>query len=178
MSKGLFLSLFFSFMAHALVIGIDASSPSSNLLLSLKSSDSLPASQDGERITVGLKVSSKSLPKTKAASEPQGAKKELPSQSADAAPAVRLDRPTLIGDSAPEYPAIARRKGQVGDVSLVFSIGADGTVINPRIDKSSGHSLLDQSALNFLIGRRYQLPEGLRAASLSEQKLTISYRLD
>lgn len=45
------------------------------------------------------------------------------------------------------YPAVARRQGWRGQVTVSFLVGADGDVENLRIVSSSGHRLLDQQAL-------------------------------
>lgn len=180
MSKGLFLSIFLSFVAHALVIAVDASSATPSFLpFSLKTSEQA----GGERLVVGLK--SAAIKKTKTPPSPssptsknQQASPEEQSGGESSAPAVTLDRPSLIGDDQPEYPALARRKQQVGDVYLVYRIAADGTVASPRIERSSGHPLLDQSALDFIRTRRYHLPPHWNSAATNEQKLTISYRLE
>lgn len=46
----------------------------------------------------------------------------------------------------PEWPKEALRKGQTGTVTLAFLIGLDGTVLESRVEKSSGHAQLDLAA--------------------------------
>jgi TonB family protein len=46
----------------------------------------------------------------------------------------------------PQYPRNARRKGQQGEVTLLLSIFADGTVHHVEITRSSGYASLDDSA--------------------------------
>lgn len=46
----------------------------------------------------------------------------------------------------PEYPRNAARSGQEGTVTLQFLIGANGRVVESRIDKTSGSRELDRTA--------------------------------
>lgn len=46
----------------------------------------------------------------------------------------------------PYYPAADLQAGHAGTVYLAFLVGADGKVMDARIDKSSGHEGLDSSA--------------------------------
>lgn len=46
----------------------------------------------------------------------------------------------------PEYPRAALRNEETGTVTLAFLIGADGTVQDSRVERSSGHRRLDEAA--------------------------------
>ncbi len=46
----------------------------------------------------------------------------------------------------PEYPRASLRDEEIGTVSLAFLIGADGTVLDSRVERSSGHRRLDEAA--------------------------------
>jgi TonB family protein len=48
----------------------------------------------------------------------------------------------------PKYPWICRKRGQEGRVSLVVQTNEEGNVISVNLHESSGHALLDQSALS------------------------------
>ncbi|MBF0142923.1 MAG: energy transducer TonB [Magnetococcales bacterium] len=48
------------------------------------------------------------------------------------------------------YPPEARRRGLVGVVSVALTLGADGALIEARVDRSSGAPLLDEAALKAL----------------------------
>jgi protein TonB len=47
----------------------------------------------------------------------------------------------------PDYPRAARKRGQEGTVVLSLVIGADGSVQDVSVERSSGYPLLDQSAV-------------------------------
>lgn len=55
--------------------------------------------------------------------------------------------PLYKENSPPEYPAIARVRGYEGIVLVSAQILPDGRVGDVRIRKSSGYSILDQSAV-------------------------------
>ncbi len=50
------------------------------------------------------------------------------------------------GGRLPSYPAAARRRGIEGTATLSLDVAADGTVASVRLEKSSGHRLLDDAA--------------------------------
>lgn len=52
--------------------------------------------------------------------------------------------------SKPEYPAASVRAQETGLVVLQFLIGADGTAIDSKVDKTSGFRRLDEAARNAL----------------------------
>jgi periplasmic protein TonB len=62
-------------------------------------------------------------------------------------PAVRTGA-TSISSSCeqPEYPAISRRAGEEGIVTLEFIIGVDGRVVQSKVASSSGYPRLDEAA--------------------------------
>ena len=49
-----------------------------------------------------------------------------------------------------KYPNEAFKQNQEGTVSVRFKFGRDGTILGVWIDKSSGHPLLDQAALDMI----------------------------
>jgi TonB family protein len=52
------------------------------------------------------------------------------------------------GNVAPLYPGAARRLGEQGEVRLDVHVGADGTVLEVRLRRSSGSTTLDRSAID------------------------------
>lgn len=56
-----------------------------------------------------------------------------------------------------EYPASAQRRRQEGVVMLYIAIDRDGQVLEARLDKGSGHALLDAAALA-MVERAAPLP--------------------
>jgi protein TonB len=53
----------------------------------------------------------------------------------------------LSGNAPPRYPLIARRKGWEGTVVIELRISDSGQVQEARIERSSGHAILDDAAL-------------------------------
>lgn len=51
-----------------------------------------------------------------------------------------------VSCTPPQYPAISHRLEEEGTVRLLFLIGADGNVVQSRVERSSGHSRLDEAA--------------------------------
>jgi TonB family protein len=71
---------------------------------------------------------------------------------AGAAPHKKND-PKHIGASAdfkscakPVYPAEALKTRREGVVTLAFLVGADGSMVESKVEKSSGHADLDEAA--------------------------------
>ena len=58
-----------------------------------------------------------------------------------------LARPNASQNSAPIYPDVARKKGWAGTIILQAKISAQGTVESLKILQSTGHDVLDQSAI-------------------------------
>lgn len=73
------------------------------------------------------------------------------------------------------YPMLARQRNWQGEVLLAFRLEQDGRISDARIARSSGHSLLDQAALNAL-GTVGALGEILPRSLTLE--LPVIYRLE
>ena len=75
-------------------------------------------------------------------------------------PKITAAIPIYLKNPKPTYPMIARRRGYEGTVVLMVEVLSDGRVGSLRIEKSSGYSCLDESALKavekwmFIPGRR------------------------
>lgn len=76
--------------------------------------------------------------------------------------------PRYRDNPRPDYPRAARLKGWEGLVLVDAEVGADGTVGDVRLKASSGHAVLDRSALaavrdwKFEPGRRMGVPVRMR----------------
>jgi periplasmic protein TonB len=91
------------------------------------------------------KIQRKSLnSKTTAAPSPQKPNKKLIQSTA---PVSVKASPLYAKNPKPDYPALARRRGWDGTVILSVFISEKGAADRVRIHTSSGHSLLDKSAL-------------------------------
>ncbi|MBE9485828.1 MAG: energy transducer TonB, partial [Chloroflexi bacterium] len=55
--------------------------------------------------------------------------------------------PIFSENSLPTYPRSARRRGWEGEVWLRVRVAESGQVLKVRIERSSGHSILDRAAL-------------------------------
>lgn len=75
------------------------------------------------------------------------------------------------------YPMSARRKDETGTTLVAFSILGDGTLTRIRIAKSSGHSGLDQAALQamYRLGRFKPIPKSFGRRSWA---LRVPIRFD
>ena len=59
---------------------------------------------------------------------------------------------------APTYPLEAARNEWQGEVILAFLVGVDGNVVASKIERSSGHQVLDEQARTFLAACRHFKP--------------------
>lgn len=76
------------------------------------------------------------------------------------------------------YPPVARRQGWEGTVWLGLRVQSDGQLDGIRLERSSGHAVLDDSALNSLrrVGNLAEAGGWLEGRSLDMQ-LPVIYRL-
>jgi protein TonB len=63
------------------------------------------------------------------------------------------------------YPTIARRMGWAGEVVLTFVLTRDGNAEDVRVRDSSGHDVLDQSAMQ-AVYRSLPLPHANEAVRI------------
>ncbi len=78
-----------------------------------------------------------------------------PSGAADISPSslpLKEAMPIYKSNPAPDYPAVARRRGFEGTVILEALVNRDGRVTDLRLLQSSGHAVLDQAALSSVKG--------------------------
>jgi eukaryotic-like serine/threonine-protein kinase len=72
-------------------------------------------------------------------------------------PAVAVREATPIAQSAPRFPARARRRGvRSGNVSIAFSVDRTGQVRNPVVIESNPTGIFDEAALESVNQWRYQ----------------------
>ena len=74
---------------------------------------------------------------------------------------------------APEYPPLALRRGLQGSVTLSITVDESGLITAIAVKRSSGYSLLDHSALDF-VKKHWIIPP---AADSRQYESTITYRL-
>lgn len=63
--------------------------------------------------------------------------------------------PSLQTDVEPDYPREARKKGYEGSVEMNLLVGVNGEVREARVVTSSGHDILDETALQLARKLRY-----------------------
>ncbi len=128
------------------------------------------------------------VPKMPAAPSDTAARKATPAQAAPAEHAGGTDRDeplveakfdvATLRNPKPPYPLAARRQGIEGRVLLSAHVRADGACGEVRLKQSSGHGLLDQSALDTVRHWRF-LPARRGNASMdSWVDIPISFRLE
>lgn len=72
----------------------------------------------------------------------------------------------------PHYPKLAERRGWTGTVVLLIDVLPDGSVVDVRVEKSSGHTILDDAALRTVATWRFT-PSGGPARSTHGQAVTV-----
>jgi protein TonB len=82
-----------------------------------------------------------------------------------------------LNNPKPAYPLAARRRGIEGRVLVSAHVHADGACAEVRLKRSSGHSLLDESALNAV--RRWRFLPARRAGAPIDSwvDVPVSFRL-
>lgn len=74
---------------------------------------------------------------------------EVPVTSPTLPPTLLTDTvPVLLEAVAPLYPLSARERGQEGWVELSFIVSADGRVLDPIVERSSGQAVFERAALD------------------------------
>ena len=85
---------------------------------------------------------------------------------------------TTLHNPKPPYPLTARRKGIEGRVLLAAHVRGDGSCSEVRLKHSSGHGLLDRSALDTVRRWRFLPARRGNAAVDSWVEIPISFRLE
>jgi len=83
-------------------------------------------------------------------------------------------RPVYRKNPSPEYPGLARKRGYQGTVFLEALVGADGNVKDLRLLVSSGHPMLDKSALESV--KKWVFKPGMRGGQRVEMWVRIPIR--
>lgn len=76
------------------------------------------------------------------------------------------------------YPPLARRRGQEGRVILTIIVDPEGKVRHAKVDKSSGHAILDEAAITAVQAARFNPAKNLAGAAIpSSYKLPFNFKL-
>ena len=91
--------------------------------------------------------------------------------------AITEARPDYLRNPAPIYPDAARRQSQEGTVILLAFIDKEGHPVTVKIDKSSGHFLLDQAAMKAVEKWRFRSAMLGGIAVKSSVRVPVKFKL-
>jgi protein TonB len=83
----------------------------------------------------------------------------------------------VLGVSKPKYPSLSRRRSEEGRVVLAVEIRADGTHGSIEIVHSSGHSRLDQAAVQALKRGKFVPAREAGQPVTSTKRVAFTFRL-
>jgi protein TonB len=83
----------------------------------------------------------------------------------------------ILGVSKPKYPGLSRRRNEEGRVVLAVEIRADGTHGSIEIVHSSGHSRLDQAAVQALRRAKFVPAKRNGEPVTSTKQVAFTFRL-
>lgn len=114
---------------------------------------------------------------------PKAAPAVVPRPAPAPAPAVQhtVVQPSL-GDASsscrPEYPSVSRDLQEEGTVVVRFTVNENGSVSDPQIETSSGHSRLDRAMLNKLANCTFTAGTVDGKPARMQGRLKYTFRLD
>jgi protein TonB len=76
-----------------------------------------------------------------------------------------------------EYPKASLMNEEQGDVKMSFLVGADGNVVESKLEKSSGFKNLDKAALKALSGCKFKPGTKDGAVAQTWTKVDYSWKL-
>ncbi len=90
--------------------------------------------------------------------------------------AIQEATPLYQSNPPPAYPRMARRRGLEGTVTLAVTVLKDGSVNKVRLHKSSGHTLLDKSALKTV--KRWRFSPGTKNGRPATMEVLVPVRFN
>jgi protein TonB len=76
-----------------------------------------------------------------------------------------------------EYPKASLMNEEQGDVTMAFLVGADGNVMDSKVEKSSGYKNLDKAALKALSACKFKPGTKDGAVAQTWTKVDYSWKL-
>ena len=76
-----------------------------------------------------------------------------------------------------EYPKASLMNEEQGDVKMAFLVGADGNVVEAKLEKSSGFKNLDKAAMKALSGCKFKPGTKDGAVAQTWTKVDYSWKL-
>lgn len=101
-----------------------------------------------------------------------------PGGPASLAPGLPDGEAQPIGSIQPEYPPLSRRLGEAGEVVVVVSVEADGSVSGAQVETSSGHERLDEAARRALLAAHFHPAAAEGKPRASSKRMRIEFRLE
>lgn len=83
-----------------------------------------------------------------------------------------------LANKSPQYPKLARQRGQEGAVTLRVEVSAEGQALSVTVLTSSGHSLLDKAAVDAVKKWRFSPARKNGAPIPGEAEITVEFRLE
>lgn len=77
-----------------------------------------------------------------------------------------------------DYPKASLMNEEQGTVTMSFLVGADGTVLESKVDKSSGYKNLDKAAIKALSACKFKPGTKDGAPSQGWTRIDYAWRLD
>lgn len=117
--------------------------------------------------------------RTSAASAPPAAVSAPAASTAVTEAAAATPEPLgALENKSPQYPKLARQRGQEGEVTLRVEVSGQGQALNVSIQKSSGHSLLDKAALDAVKKWRFRPARQNGAPVPGTAVVIVEFRLE
>ena len=76
-----------------------------------------------------------------------------------------------------EYPKASLMNEEQGDVTMAFLVGADGNVVDSKVEKSSGYKNLDKAAIKALSACKFKPGTKDGAVAQTWTKVDYSWKL-
>jgi protein TonB len=83
-----------------------------------------------------------------------------------------------IGKCKAEYPKASLMNEEQGTVSMSFLVAPDGSVVESKVDKSSGFKNLDKAAIKALTGCKFKPGTKDGAPAQTWTKVDYAWKLD
>ena len=99
--------------------------------------------------------------------------------SATSAAAMAAEVPATIDakNCKAEYPKASLMNEEQGDVKMAFLVGADGNVVDSKLEKSSGFKNLDKAAMKALSACKFKPGTKDGAVAQTWAKIDYSWKL-
>ncbi|MBA5605207.1 energy transducer TonB [Duganella sp. FT3S] len=72
-----------------------------------------------------------------------------------------------------EYPRASLMNEEQGNVSMAFLVAADGTVVDSKVEKSSGYKNLDKAAIKAISACKFK--PGTKDGAVAQTWTTVDY---